>query len=119
MKQQDISLQQPEDPKSNTNEIKPTSRNTRRRSATKSSKSEAAAVPSVKIERNGDGIYLLFDCEDQDKGAELLMKAIGVEDEDCLYAILRHLANASPSGVIDENDLNSMLSIVKGLKPRD
>src|SRR5262245_54368580 len=121
MTEQELPRQGPEDRKSDSSQTKPTPtrRKKRQRSVPKASKMEALRVPSVKIERDGDKIYLRLDCEDYEKGAELLMKAIGVEDESALYGILGQLAHASPSTVGDAEALNSMLSILKGLKPRD
>jgi hypothetical protein len=50
----------------------------------------------------------------------LLMEALGTTDPDFLDGILCQIANAgSQGGKIDERRLNFMLSVVKGVKPRD
>jgi hypothetical protein len=49
-----------------------------------------------------------------------LLEAVGTTDPDFLDGILRQLANAgSRGGKVDEQGLNFMLSVVKGVKPRD
>jgi hypothetical protein len=119
MTEQKCPQQEPDDRNSDSSQTKPAPRRKPRRSATKARKTAAATVPSVKIVQDGDGIYLRLDCEDYKKGAELLMKAIGVEDENALYGILEQLAHASQSTVGNEKALNSMVSFLIGLKPRD
>jgi 2-oxoglutarate dehydrogenase complex dehydrogenase (E1) component-like enzyme len=50
----------------------------------------------------------------------LLMEALGTTDEDFLDGILRQLASAGGQGAkVDERGLNFMLSVIKGVKPRD
>jgi hypothetical protein len=51
-------------------------------------------------------------------GKVLLMDALATTDEDFLNGLLRQLATAG-GGEVDEQKLNFMFSIVKGLKPRD
>jgi hypothetical protein len=50
----------------------------------------------------------------------LLMEALGTTDPDFLDGILLQLLNAgSRAGKVDERGLNFLLSVVKGVKPRD
>jgi hypothetical protein len=50
----------------------------------------------------------------------LLIEALGTTDPDFLDGILCHLFNAaSRGGKADERALNFMLSVIKGVKPRD
>jgi hypothetical protein len=50
----------------------------------------------------------------------LLMEALGTTDPDFANGVLRQLANASlQGGQINEAEINFMLSIVKGVKPKD
>jgi len=50
----------------------------------------------------------------------LLMEALGTRDEDFLDGILNQLLNVgSRAGKVDERGLNFLLSVIKGVKPRD
>jgi hypothetical protein len=53
-------------------------------------------------------------------GYELLMEAFGTADKDFLEGLVEQLFRADPHGrQIDERGLNFMVSLVKGIKPRD
>jgi hypothetical protein len=55
-----------------------------------------------------------------DIGNRLLMEALGTVDADFANGLIQQLVNASSQGKqINEDDLNFMLSIIKGIKPRD
>jgi hypothetical protein len=61
-----------------------------------------------------------FDHPDQLVGRALVMDALASGDEDFLNGIMNQLANASAHGQdIDERGLNFMLSVIKGIEPRD
>lgn len=61
-----------------------------------------------------------IDHADPTVGWLLLRDALGSSDRDFLNGILKQLANASiKGGHVDEEDLNFMVSVVKGIKPRD
>src|SRR5207248_7082534 len=63
---------------------------------------------------------LSIDHPDEDVGELLIMEAIGTEDHDFFRALVKQLAHAPLSeGQFDEDNLNSMLSVVKSIKPRD
>jgi hypothetical protein len=50
----------------------------------------------------------------------LLQEALGSSDSDFLNVFLKQLANASgKGGQVEEEDLNFMVSVVKGIEPRD
>jgi hypothetical protein len=50
----------------------------------------------------------------------LLMDALGTADLDFFNGLLNQLASAgSKGGQIDERGLNFMLSVVKGIEPKD
>jgi hypothetical protein len=85
-----------------------------------SSKEATAAVPRIKVLKRGDKTDLHPDCKDLRQGIELLMKAIGAEDVHFLQGIVPQLADACVrDGVVDGNQLNFMVSIIRGVKPRD
>lgn len=73
-------------------------------------------IPRVRIiQMKGKNIALLGV-----KGTEALRKAIGADDLDFLGGIIGQLSDAcSRNGTIDESQLDFMVSIIKGFKPRD
>jgi hypothetical protein len=77
---------------------------------------EAATVPRLKLSQKEGVNYLVLDGKD----SKSLMKAMGADDLDFLQGTLKQLGDAcSRDGVIDERQLNFMVSIIKGIKPRD
>jgi hypothetical protein len=61
-----------------------------------------------------------IDHPDPGTGQLLLMNAIGTLDSDFCSGLIKQLANASSQGrAVDEDGLNFMLAIVKGIEPRD
>jgi hypothetical protein len=97
----------------------------------KRSPREAAAVsklyeaktegaPSFKKTKVGDHLVLMPDHPDKVAGLALLMEELGITDLDFLLGILNQLKHAGPTGSeLDEASFNSLLSSVKGAKPRD
>jgi len=80
------------------------------------------AKPSVrfKVSKNGNVPQIEFDHPDQQVGWALVMDALATADGDFLTGIKYQLANASAHGQdIDEHGLNFMLSVIKGIEPRD
>jgi hypothetical protein len=78
---------------------------------------QSTAVPRVKVL---DGRAIAFDHPDQAAGLVHLMTALGTADRDFCGGIVEQLGDAaSYGGKIDERALNFMLSVVKGVKPRD
>jgi hypothetical protein len=61
---------------------------------------------------------LKIDHADLDVGCALLLEATGSADADFLDGLLKQLANVRGNGA-DEDGINFMLSIVKGIEPRD
>jgi hypothetical protein len=67
-----------------------------------------------------DGRAIALDHPDPAAGEAHLMAALGTVDRDFCAGILLQLGDAaSYGGKIDEGGLNFMLSVVKGVKPRD
>jgi hypothetical protein len=80
------------------------------------------AKPSVrlKVSKNGSDLQIGFDHPDRLVGRALVMEALASADEDFLNGIMYQLGNASAHGQdIDEPELNFMLSVIKGIEPRD
>src|SRR5262245_31045575 len=80
------------------------------------------AKPSVrlKVSKNGSDLQIESDHPDRLVGRALVMEALASADEDFLNGIMYHLGNASAHGQdIDERELNFMLSVIKGIEPRD
>jgi len=82
----------------------------------------AKAKPSVrfKVSKNGSVPEIEFDHPDKLVASALLMNAIATADGDFLDGIVQQIANASTHGQnTDERGLNFMLSVIKGIEPRD
>jgi hypothetical protein len=63
---------------------------------------------------------LSIDHPDEDVGELLIMEAMGTWDHDLFRAVVKQLAHAATSdGKFDENELNSMLSVVTDINARD
>ena len=61
-----------------------------------------------------------IDHADPSVGWPLLQDALGSSDPDFLNVLLKQLANASSKGrQVEESELNFMVSVIKGIEPRD
>src|SRR5262249_27513497 len=70
--------------------------------------------------RNGSDLQVGLDHPDEQIGQTLMMDALASADGDFVGGIVSQLANASRRGQdIDERGLNFMLSVIKGIEPRD
>ncbi len=79
-----------------------------------------AAVPAVTVGEGKDRGKLDFDHPDKAVAACLLSGAVGTHDLDFLGGILIQLANVASKGqTADASAVNFMLSMVKGVEPRD
>jgi hypothetical protein len=80
------------------------------------------AKPSVrlKVSKNGSVPQIETDHPDKLVGEALVMEVLASADGDFVTGIVSQLANASAQGQnIDERGLNFMLSVIKGIEPRD
>jgi hypothetical protein len=80
------------------------------------------AKPSVrlKVSKNESDPQIGIDHPDKLVGWALVMEVLASADGDFLDGIVSQLANASGRGQdIDERGLNFMLSVIKGIEPRD
>jgi hypothetical protein len=81
---------------------------------------EAKPSGRFKASKDGSNWQIGFDHPDQLVGRTLVMDALASADEDFLNGIMYQLANARAHGQdIDERGLNFMLSVIKGIEPRD
>jgi len=81
---------------------------------------EAKPSARFRVSKDGSNWQIGFDHPDQLVGRALVMDALASADEDFLNGIMYQLANASAHGQdIDERGLNFMLSVIKGIEPRD
>ena len=81
---------------------------------------EANPSGRCRVSKDGSGWQIGFDHPDQLVGRALVMDSLASADEDFLNGIKNQLVNASAHGQdIDERGLNFMLSVIKGIEPRD
>jgi len=90
---------------------------------------EAVAAYRSKRQRNGprlkvttvdkDVVNIALDHPDDVYGRLALMKAIGTGDSDFYDGLIGQLVNASKEKQASEKGANFMLSVVKGIEPRD
>lgn len=76
--------------------------------------------PRVRVNQKADRALLSWDGSDQLCAQALLMKALGTADLDFLRGIIAQIGDATSSGPkVDEHQLNFLLSVIKGLEPKD
>jgi hypothetical protein len=77
-------------------------------------------APRAKVIQGKKGSTIVPDHPDELYGYTLLMDALGTTSIDFVIGLLTQLANVGSSGrEIDEGGLNFMLSVVRGIQPRD
>jgi hypothetical protein len=80
----------------------------------------APRAPRIKLTTDGRVCKFSPDHPDTLVGIRLLMEALGTADYSFGIGLISQLINAGSRGSDnDENDVNFMLSVVKGIKPRD
>jgi hypothetical protein len=75
-------------------------------------------VPRLKVSKSESGTSITTEHIDDVAGKALIMRAIGTTDVDFFAGFVGQLATAC-GGELNEQHLNFMLSIVKGIKPRN
>jgi hypothetical protein len=86
----------------------------------KSQKERTKQAPRLKISKQGDTFEVSPDHKDIAEGYVLLMDALGTTDWDFSKGLLKQLIDTSlQGGEVDEQRVNFMLSMIKGIKPRD
>jgi len=81
-------------------------------------RAERFAVPRLKISKSEGGTSITTEHIDDLAGKALIMQAIGTTDVDFFAGFVGQLATAG-GGEPNEQHLNFMLSVVKGIKPRN
>jgi hypothetical protein len=76
-------------------------------------------APRLKVAENDGATTISPDHPEPRVGLVLLMDALGTTDWDFLEGLLLQLADAGSKGGVDGQTLNFMLSVVKGVEPRD
>lgn len=77
-------------------------------------------APWIEVSNEGSVPQISLGHKDQETGGLLLMGAIGTTSGAFLTGLLQQLANAASQGQeVSEDDLNFMLSMVKGIEPED
>ncbi len=80
----------------------------------------APPAPRIKVTKGGKATEIGLHHPNDAIGYGLLMEAIGTGDLSFALGILKQLTNAgSQGGEADEASINFMLSVVKGIRPRD
>ncbi len=83
-------------------------------------KRETAPAPRMKVSEKRGVAHTMIDHPEPALGTVLLMDALGACDTDFLSGLLGQLVNAGSKGQeADEAGLNFMLSVVKGVEPKD
>ena len=81
---------------------------------------EAKPQVRLKISKKGNEPQIEFDHPDKQIGQALVMEALASADADFVNGIVSQLASASGRGrEIGEHGVNFMLSVIKGIEPRD
>jgi hypothetical protein len=76
--------------------------------------------PRLKVVATGkSSAQVDVDHPDEAMGSIALMRAIGTTDLDFFNGLLRQLVDASRQGEVSQSQANFMLSVVKGVEPRD
>jgi hypothetical protein len=83
-------------------------------------KEKSVPSPRMKVSMKGDVATISPDHPDAGIGHLLLMEALGASEPDFIDGLLGQLANAATKGrAVDGRGLNFMLSMVKGVEPKD
>ena len=76
--------------------------------------------PRLKVTSTGKNLATInVDHADNTVGTVVLMRAIGTTDVDFLHPLLCQIVDASKGAEASESGANFMLSVIKGIEPRD
>jgi hypothetical protein len=90
------------------------------RAAEEAVRTRMKRTPRVKASVEENGVHLLLNHPKPYYGCFLLMKALGTFDPDFYAGIIPQLARASTQAQnVDEVSLNFMVSVIKGIEPKD
>jgi hypothetical protein len=77
-------------------------------------------TPRVKVEKDVENPQIFLDHPDQGTAFVLLAEALGTTDDDFVLGLLKQLIGVDlRNGKVDEGQLNFLLAVIKGIKPRD
>ena len=110
---------QPETAKELVKPYEPTPYERRTLDTMRARNAEKPLAPRLKVTNKDDSVALEPDHADPSIAHDLLLEALGTRDPDFLNGLLKQLCNASKGKTVDEDRLNFMLSVVKGIEPRD
>ena len=110
---------QPETAKELVKPYEPTPYERRTLDTMRARNAEKPLAPRMKVTNKDDSVALAPDHADPSIAHDLLLEALGTRDPDFLNGLLKQLCNASKGKTVDEDRLNFMLSVVKGIEPRD
>ncbi len=78
------------------------------------------AAPRIRVESGDNGDTVSLDHPNKLVGRGVLREALGTADSDFSEGILNQLIRAaSRDGKVNERELNFMLSVIKGIRPKD
>ena len=90
------------------------------RAAAKTVLARRVKTPRVKAVKTKAGVELSLDHPDPAHGQALLMRALATGEVDFFGELLMQLGSASAdSGMVNERRLNFMVSVIKGIEPKD
>ena len=75
--------------------------------------------PRLKVTSTKNLVTINVDHADNTVGTVVLMRAIGTTDVDFLHPLLCQIVDASKGAEASESGANFMLSVIKGIEPRD
>jgi hypothetical protein len=83
-------------------------------------RAKAPPAPRLKVSKNGSAAEVGPDHPDNTTGYTLLAQALGSTDVEFVNGLIRQLVNAGSQGrEPNEAETNFLLSVIKGVKPRD
>jgi hypothetical protein len=98
----------------------PTSRERQAAESQLARRQQTRPAPRLKVTAKANATEIAPDHPDLGTASLLLMEALGTTSVSFMEELLNQIANASPrDGKTDEGKLNFMLSVIRGVEPRD
>jgi len=82
-------------------------------------KYEVPPPPRMIVTEKDGTTQVAIDHPDSDIASVLIMDALGTKDVHFLTGILHQLENATSGNTVNDRELNWMLAVIEGIKPRD
>jgi hypothetical protein len=80
---------------------------------------EAPLAPGMNVSENDGVTQIAFNHPEPGVAQLLLMKALGTHNPDFLAGILHQLENATSGQTVNGRELNFMLAVIEGVKPKN